>query len=150
MNSVMMIVDDFSCLKVSKFLKTKSSVETASALESYIAIYITPEQLSIRAIRTDHGDEFERELQRIHDQLCIQHQHPPPDMPKYTGVAERWIGLLRGRTIALLGDLAMLTAVLRKEMQWVKARNYFTDVVNTYATTSNCCRIIYNTANHCI
>ena len=116
MNSAMMIVDDFSCFKVSKFLKTKSSVETASALESYTATYITPEQLSIRAVRTDHGDESEREFQRIHDQLCIQYQHTPPDIPKHNDVAERWIGLLSERTIVLLSDLAMLAAALRKEI----------------------------------
>ena len=60
---VMMIVDDFSCYEVRKFPKTKSSVETAAALESYIATYITPEQVSIRAVHTDHGYEFKREFQ---------------------------------------------------------------------------------------
>ena len=40
---VMVIVDDFSHFKVSKFLKMKSSVETAAALDSYITTYITPE-----------------------------------------------------------------------------------------------------------
>ena len=70
---VMIIVDDFSRFKVSKFLKAKSSVETAAALESYIATYITQEQLSIRAIRTDHGGEFEGAFQQKLDQLGIQH-----------------------------------------------------------------------------
>ena len=37
----MTIVDYSSCFKVSEFLKMKSSVETAAALESYIATYIT-------------------------------------------------------------------------------------------------------------
>ena len=44
---VIMIVDNFSCFKVSKFLKTKPSVVTAAALESYIVTYITPEQVSV-------------------------------------------------------------------------------------------------------
>ena len=101
----MTIVDDF--------LKTKFSVETAAALDSYIATYVTPEPQSIRAVRTDHGGEFERNFQRKLHQLGIQHQHTPPYMAKYNGVAERWIGLLRKKTIAPLGDLERLEAALR-------------------------------------
>ena len=44
---VTMIVGNFSCFKVSKFLKTKSSVVTAAALASYIVTYITSEQVSV-------------------------------------------------------------------------------------------------------
>ena len=44
---VIMIVDNFSRFKASKLLKTKSSVGTAAALESYIVTYITPEQVSV-------------------------------------------------------------------------------------------------------
>ena len=56
---IMMIVDNFSRLNVSYFLKTRSSAETEAALESYIATYITPEEVSIRTVRTDHGGKFE-------------------------------------------------------------------------------------------
>ena len=105
---VMMIVDNFSRFKVSNCLKPKSSVETAAALERYIATYIATEQVSIRAVRTDDGGEFEGEFQRKLDQLGIQHQHTPPDMLKYNSVAERRIELLRKKTIVLLGDLAGL------------------------------------------
>ena len=56
---VIIVVDGFSHFKVIRFLKTKSSVEAQAALESYIATYITPEQLSIRTLYTDHGGEFE-------------------------------------------------------------------------------------------
>ena len=134
---VMMIVDDFSRYKVRKFLKTKSSVETEAALESYIATYITPEQVSIRAVHTDHGYEFKREFQEKLDQLGIQHQHTPPDMPKCNGVAKRWIGLLRKKTVALLGDLEKLAVGLRKEKYWAKALNYSSHVTNMCATMSN-------------
>ena len=57
---VMMIVDDFSRFTVSKFLKTKSSVKTATMLER--ATCITPEPASIHAVRTDHGGEVEGEF----------------------------------------------------------------------------------------
>ena len=132
-----MIVDDFRRFKVSKFLNTKSSVKTAAALESYIATYITPELVSICAVRTDHGGEFEGEFQRKLDQLGIQHQHTPPNMPKYNGVAKQWIELLREWTIALRGDLEKLAADLRKEKYWAKAWNYSTDMKNMCATAFN-------------
>ena len=133
---VMMIVKDSSRVKVSKFLNIKSSVKTVAALESYIGTYINPEQVSICAVRTDDGGEFEREFQRKLDQLGIQHQHILPDMPKHNGVAERWIGLLREKTIALLGNLDKLAASQRKEKYWVEAWNYSTDATNMCATTS--------------
>ena len=133
---VMKIVDNFSRFKVSKFPKTRSSVETAAALKSYIASYITPEQVSIRAVRTDHGDEFNGEFQQKLDQLGIQHQHMPPVIPKYDGAAERWIGLLREKPIALLSDLEKLAAGLRKDKYWAEAWNYSIDVTNMCATTS--------------
>ena len=58
-------------------------------------------------------------------------------MPKYNDVAEQWIGLLREKTIALLGDLEKLVVGLGKEKYWAEAWNYSTDVTNMYATTSN-------------
>lgn len=91
-------MDDFSRFKVSEFLKNKSSTETAAAFESYIVMYITPEQLSIHAIRTDRGGDFEGAFQQKLDQLKVQHQHTSPGTPKL-------IGLLRENTIALLEDL---------------------------------------------
>ena len=58
-------------------------------------------------------------------------------MPKYNGVAERWIRLLHEKTIALLGDLEKLAAGLRKAKYWAEAWNYSTDVTNMCVTTSN-------------
>ena len=133
---VMMIADDFSSFKVSKFLKTKSSVKTATVLARYVAIYITLEQVSIRAVYTNYGGEFEWEFQQKLYQLGIRHQHTPPDMPKCNGVAKQWIGLLRQKTVALLGDLENLAAGLRNERYCAEAWNYSTDVTNMCATTS--------------
>ena len=69
--------------------------------------------------------------------MGIQHQHTPPDMPKGNGVAEGWIGLLRKKTIELLGDLEKLAARLRKEKYWAEYWNYSTDLTNMCATMSN-------------
>ena len=58
-------------------------------------------------------------------------------MPKYNGVAERWIGLLRENTVVRLGDLDKLAASLRKEKYCAEAWNYSIDVTNMCATMSN-------------
>ena len=54
---VVMIVDNFSRFKVRKFHKAKSSVVTAAALESYIVVYITPEQVSVPFAPTTEASE---------------------------------------------------------------------------------------------
>ena len=61
----------------------------------------------------------------------------PPDMPKYKGVADRWIGLLREKTIALLGELDKLAADMRKEKYWAEAWSYSTEAMNMCATMFN-------------
>ena len=132
---VIMNVDDFSRFKLSKFLKTKSSVETAAVLASYVAIYITLEKVSIRAVRIDYGGEFEGEFQQTLYQLGIRHQHTPPDMPKCNDVAKEWIGLLPKKTVALLDDLKKLAAGLRKDRYCAEAWYYSTDVTSMCATT---------------
>ena len=58
-------------------------------------------------------------------------------MPNYNVIAERWIGLLREKTIALLDDLEKLAVDLRKEKYWAEAWNYSTDATNMCATTFN-------------
>ena len=51
--------------------------------------------------------------------LGMQHQHTPRDMPKYNGVVEPWIGLLREKTITLLGDLVKLGTTLLWTTGWL-------------------------------
>ena len=52
-------------------------------------------------------------------------------------MAERWIGLLREKTITLLVDLEKLAAALGKEKYWAEAWNHSTDVTNMCTATSN-------------
>ena len=58
-------------------------------------------------------------------------------MPKHNGFAERRIGLLREKMIALLGVLEKLAVGLRKEKYWAEAWNYSTDVTNICAIASS-------------
>ena len=84
-------VDDCTRFKVVTVVKKKSN--TTAALLSLISDYIAPQKLSIKCVRTDHGGEFEGELQRELDRRSITHEHTPPDTPHYNGVAERALGL---------------------------------------------------------
>ena len=85
-------MDDCIRLKVVKFVKKKRN--TMAALLSLIAVYITPQKLSVKCVRTDNGGEFEGEFQRELDRRRITHEHTPPDTPQYNGVVERALGLL--------------------------------------------------------
>ena len=80
---VMICVDDFSRLKIVRFLKKS---DAAAALRNIIAEYITPAGLKIGYIGTDEGGEFEGEFQQVLDSHGITHEFTPPDTPQYNGV----------------------------------------------------------------
>ena len=69
-----------------KFFKKKS--DAMAMVLSLIADYITPQELSIKYIRTDNGGEFEGELQRELDRRSIMLEHIPSGTPQYKGVAK--------------------------------------------------------------
>ena len=94
---VVIFVDDCTRFKVVKFVKKKS--DTTAALLS-LTDYNTPQELSIKCVRTDHGGEFEGEFQREVDRRSMMQEHTPPDTPPYNGVAERALGLLREKAVA--------------------------------------------------
>ena len=56
---VVIFVDNCTRLKVVKFVKKSN---TTAALLSLTADYITPQELSIKCVRTDNGGEFEGEF----------------------------------------------------------------------------------------
>ena len=90
---VVIFVDDCTRFKVVKFVKKKS--DTTAALLS-LTDYNTPQELSIKCVRTDNG-EFEGKFQRELDRRSITHEHTPPDTPQYIEVAERALRLLERR-----------------------------------------------------
>ena len=127
---VMICVDDFSRFKIVRFLKKKS--DAAAALRNIIAEYNTPSGLKIGAIRTDEGGEFEGEFQRVLDSFGINHEFTPPDTPQYNGVAERALGLLREKSIAMLQEMT----VAASDRLWAEAMNYACDMSNMCVTSS--------------
>ena len=79
----------------------KTSYATA-VLRAIIARYFAPAGLNIGVVRTDNGGEFQGAFQSLLVELGIKHERTPPYTPQYNGVAERTLGLLRDKTVALL------------------------------------------------
>ena len=133
-NSYIVIFED-GCTRfeVVKFVKKKSN--TTAALLSLIANYITPQKLPIKCVRTDNGGEFEGEFQRKLDRRSIMHEHTPRETPQYNGVAERALGLLREKAIALMEELDDVINVPREKL-WAQAMLFACDVTNKSVTTS--------------
>ena len=108
------------------FSNCSSKSDAAASLRNIIAEYITPAGLKIGSIRTDEGGEFEGEFKKILDSHGITHEFTPPDTPQYNGVAERVLGQLREKSIAMLQEMTMAASGrLRAE-----ALNYACDMSN--------------------
>ena len=126
-------MDDCTRFKVVKFVKKKG--DTTATLLSLIADYITLQKLSIKCIRTGNGGEFEREFQGGLDRRSITHEHTPPDTPQYNEMAERALGLLRGKAIILMEELDDVINVPREKL-WAQAMLFACDVTNKSVITS--------------
>ena len=129
-NYVVIFVDDCTGFKAVKFTKNKS--DTAAALLSFIADYITPHELSIKCIRTDSGGEPEGECQRELDRRSITHQQTPPETPQYNRMAVRVLKLLREKAIAVMEELDNINE--QRETLWAQAMLFACDITNTSAT----------------
>ena len=127
---VMIYVDDFSRSKIVLFLKKKS--DAAAALRNIITEYITPAGLKIDSIRTDEGGEFEGEFQQVLDSHGITHEFTPPDTPQHNRMAERALGLLREKSIAMLQEVTVATS----DRLLAEALNYACDMSNMCLTSS--------------
>ena len=77
------------------------------------------------------GRKFRREL----DRRSIMHEYTPPDTPKYNGVAERALGLLREKAITLMEELDDVINVPREKL-WAQAMLFACDVTNKSVMTS--------------
>ena len=130
---VVIFEDDCTRFKVVKFVKKKSN--TTAALLSLITGHVTPQKLSIKCVRTDNGGEFEGEFQRELDRRSITHEHTSLSTPQYNGVAERALGRLREKAIALMEELDDVINVPREKL-WVQAILFACDVTNKSVTTS--------------
>ena len=127
----MICEDDFSRFKIVRFLKKKKN-DAAAALTNIIAEYITPAGLEIGSIQPDEGGEFEGKFQQVLDLYGITHEFTPPDTPQHNGVAERALGLLREKSIAMLQEMA----VAASDKLWAEALNDVCDMSNMCVASS--------------
>ena len=88
--------------------------------------------MKIGSIRTDEGGKFEGEFQLVLDSHGITHEFTPPDTPQYNGAAERALGLLREKSIAMLQEMT----VAASDRFWAEVLNYACDMSNMYVTSS--------------
>ena len=109
----------------------KTSDATA-VLRAIIAKYFAPTGLNIGVIRTDNGGEFQGAFQSLLAKLGIKNERTPPYTPQYNGVAERTLGLLRGKTVALLRGVTEGAS----ERLWAEAMAYAYDMSNKCVTDS--------------
>ena len=91
-----------------------------------------PAGINIGIIRTDNGGEFQGAFQSLLAELGIKHERTPPYTPQYTGVAERTLGLLRDKTVALLRGVTEDAS----ERLWAEAMVYACDMSNKCVTDS--------------
>ena len=128
----MLYVDDFSRYNIVAFM-AKTSDATA-VLRAIIARYFAPAGLNIGVIRTDKGGEFQGAFQSFFVELSIKHERTPPYTPQYNGVAERTLGFLRDKTVAV----ALLRGVTEgaSERLWAEVMAYACDMSNKCITDS--------------
>ncbi|CAN0075317.1 unnamed protein product, partial [Sphacelaria rigidula] len=126
----MLCVDDYSHFKIVRFLKHEG--QAAGALIDIIASHISPAGLKIGIIRTNRGGEFEGEFQNLLNSLSIKPEKTPPHTPQYNGVAERALGIMRDKTVALLRGLEEG----KTNRLWAEAMQYACDTSNMCVTSS--------------
>ena len=126
----MLCVDDFSRYKIVAFMAKKS--DATAILKAIIVRYFAPAGLNIGVIRTDNGREFQGVFQSLLAELGIKHERSPQYTPQYNGVAERTLGLLRDKTVALLRRVTEGTS----ERLWAEAMAYACDMSNKCVTDS--------------
>ena len=120
----MLCVDDFSQYKIVAFVAKKS--DATAVLRAILARYFSPIGLNIGVIRTDNGGEFQGAFHSLLAELGIRHERTPPYTPQYNGVAERILGLLRDKTVALLRGMTEGAS----ERLWLEAMAYACDMSN--------------------
>ena len=126
----MLCVDNFTRVKLIRFLKHKSNA--AKELRELVAEHIAPAVIKIGTARTNSGGEFEGEFQSLLKELGIKRETTPPHTPQYNGVMEWVLGLPRDRTAA---GLRGMTAG-KSDRLWAEAMNYACEMSNRGTTTS--------------
>ena len=123
---VMLCVDDFTRFKFIRFLKHKC--DAAKELRELVTEQIAPAGIKIGTVRTDNGGELEGEFQSLLKGLGIKRETTPPHTPQYNGVVEGALGLLRGKTVALV------RVIMRQAITWYPTADVGEEVFSDTAT----------------
>ena len=84
----LVIVDDFSRYTWTLFLTIKS--EAFKEFKKFAVLVQNEKDLKIKAIRSDHGGEFQKELfENFCEEHGISHNFSAPRTPQQNGVVER-------------------------------------------------------------
>ena len=126
----MLCVDGFTRFKFIRSLKHKS--DAAKELRELVAEHIAPSGINIGTVRTDGGGEFEGDFQSHLKELGIKRETTPPHTPQHYGVAERALGLLRDKTVALLRGMI----AGKSDRLWTEAMNDACEMSKRFTTTS--------------
>ena len=126
----MLCVDDFSRYNIVAFMAKMS--DATAVLRAIIARYFTSAGLNIVVIRTDKGGEFQGAFQSLFVELSIKPERTPPYTPQYNGVAQRTLGFLRDKTVALLRGVTEVAS----ERLWAQVMAYACDMSNKCVTDS--------------
>ena len=130
MRYAMLCVDDFSRYKFVRFLRKKS--DATEGLRDIINDDIAPQGLQIGIVRTDGGGEFDGQFQTFLSERGIKRERTPPHTPQYNGVAERALGILRDKTVALLRGVTEG----KSDRLWAEAMNFACQMSNRCVTSS--------------
>ena len=119
----LVIVDDFSRFTWVKFLANKS--DTFNEFAKWCRLVRNEKDVSIIAIRTDHGGEFEsKPFEDWCDKLGIEHNFSAPRTPQQNGVVER-----KNRTLEEMCR-TMLNEYELPRYFWAEAMNTACYVIN--------------------
>ncbi|CAM9329135.1 unnamed protein product, partial [Sphacelaria rigidula] len=125
---VMLFVDDYSCFKIIRFLKKKDN--TTAVLEDIVATHMAPAGVKIGIIRTDDGGEHHESF-KTSTTSWAPSVRTPSHIPQYNRVAERALGLLRDKTVALLCSLKER----KSDRLWVDVMQYACGMTNKNVTS---------------
>ena len=127
---MLLIVDDFTNMSWSYFLRSKSDVVNVIIQFLKNAIVKT---IKVNKIICDNaGENFPLQKECEKEMMDIKFEFTGPGSPQYNGRVERKLATLYGKVRTILNE-AQLPSNIRQGL-WAKACNYVTDIENILVT----------------
>ena len=126
----LMIVDDYSGKKWSRFLKTKAEIH--GALRAVLLSLKNVYKMDIQYIRCDNAGENLKHINTLGLEFGFQLECTAPHTPKHNGKVERGFAVIRERAVAMMID-AKLAMEFQKHL-WAEAVSTATNLSNDTMT----------------